>query len=598
MKKKSAGSLKEIVRNNSFAVSLIWKHCPFMIVYSFLRSFADGILGTIELFFIGHAISLAASGSSYLDVCKYLMIYIAINISYNVITAVLTAKSEPVFNYQIGCGIKRMFLQKALDCDLRCYEDTQFYKDFTLAAAQCIPRAEASLSMISGLITSITALCSLGVLSYLIDPVVFLFFLAPVFSLFINGKKSKTEFRMYGKQTEYNRQKDYCVRTFFRPEYAKEMRVSNISAPILARFKDAVDNSITLYKSEGMKCAVLGFIQSVYSELFSNLFILLYVAYRMLISKSIQMGDCIIVVKAISDMNYAMQGLIGVLSAFRENALFVSNVKTFLNYKSSIESSSHGYTAENGDIVFKDVSFRYDGAADDTLKHLSFHLKKGEKVAVVGLNGAGKSTLVKLLLRLYDPTDGSIYLNGTKITELNLKSYRDMYATLLQDYHSFSMSVKENILLRNERDGDDIIVESALCKSGFKERVGKMEKGIDTTVGKEFDADGEVLSGGEYQKLALAHVFAKESPILILDEPSSALDPVSEAEMYKNITESCGDNTVIYISHRMSSAKAADHILFIENGCLAEEGSHTELIEKNGKYAELFRIQAQNYGVK
>lgn len=213
MKKKNAGSLKEIVRNNSFAVSLIWKHCPFMIVYSFLRSFADGILGTIELFFIGHAISLAASGSSYLDVCKYLMIYIAINISYNVITAVLTAKSEPVFNYQIGCGIKRMFLQKALDCDLRCYEDTQFYKDFTLAAAQCIPRAEASLSMISGLITSITALCSLGVLSYLIDPVVFLFFLAPVFSLFINGKKSKTEFRMYGKQTEYNRQKDYCVRT-------------------------------------------------------------------------------------------------------------------------------------------------------------------------------------------------------------------------------------------------------------------------------------------------------------------------------------------------------------------------------------------------
>lgn len=158
MKKKNAGSLKEIVRNNSFAVSLIWKHCPFKIVYSFLRSFADGILGTAELFFIGHAISLAASGSSYLDVCKYLMIYIAINIAYNVITAVLTAKSEPIFNYKIGCGIKRMFLQKALDCDLRCYEDTQFYKDFTIAAAQCIPRAEAALSMISGLITSITAL--------------------------------------------------------------------------------------------------------------------------------------------------------------------------------------------------------------------------------------------------------------------------------------------------------------------------------------------------------------------------------------------------------------------------------------------------------
>lgn len=599
MKKKRAGhiSVKETVDNNIFAVSLIWRSCPLKIVYRFLRSFADGALGALELYFIGHAINLASSGASYLDVCRYLMLYISINILYNVLTAVLGAKAEPWFDYKIGSSIKQMFLKKAAECDLRCYENTQFYKDYTLAAAQCLPRAEASLDMLSSLISAVTALCSLGFLSYLIDPVVVLFFLAPVAMLFINNKKSEVEFGMNNKQTEFNRQKDYCVRAFYRPEYAKEMRISDISVPLLSRFKKTVDDCIALYKKEGLKSAVLGFIQSVYTELFSNLLILLYAAYRLLITQSILFGDCVIVVKAIGDMSYAMQGVIGVIGSFRENALFVGNVKTFMNYRSSMAGSGKELEAEYGDIEFRNVSFRYDGADDDTLKHLSFRLKKGEKIAVVGLNGAGKTTLVKLLLRLYDPTDGAILVNGIAVTDIRLESYRDMFATLLQDYHSFSMSVKENILLRAEREGDDEVVESALRRSGFKERVDRMDNGIDTAVGKEFDANGEVLSGGEYQKLALTHVLAKDSPILILDEPSSALDPIAEAEMYANITASCGDKTVIYISHRMSSAKAADHILFMENGCLAEEGTHSELMERNGGYAELFRIQAQNYGV-
>lgn len=186
-------------------------------------------------------------------------------------------------------------------------------------------------------------------------------------------------------------------------------------------------------------------------------------------------------------------------------------------------------------------------------------------------------------------------MNGVDVKEINLQSYRDMYATLLQDYHSFLMSVKENILLRKEMEGDDTIIESALHKSGFHERVKGMKQGVDTMVGKEFDTDGEILSGGEYQKLALTHVFAQNSMILILDEPSSALDPISEFEMYENISKSCKDKTVIYISHRMFSAKNADHILFMENGSILEEGSHNELMKQNGKYAELFRMQAQNY---
>ena len=156
-----------------------------------------------------------------------------INIAYNVITAVLNAKLEPYFNYEIGSKIKRMFLQKTMECDLQCYENTQYYQDYTLAAAQCIPRAEATLDMVSNLISAVTVLFGLGVLSYLIHPVVLLFFLAPMLLLLLNNKKSEIEFRMNNKRTELNRQKDYCVRTFYRPEYSKEMRVSHISTPLI-----------------------------------------------------------------------------------------------------------------------------------------------------------------------------------------------------------------------------------------------------------------------------------------------------------------------------------------------------------------------------
>lgn len=597
MKKKKACiiSFKKILENNFYAVALIWKNCPMKIVYKLIYSFMNGLLGTLELYFIGHAINFALSGATYQAVLKYLLIYILINTVYNVLTGILNARLEPYFNYEIGSKIKLMFLEKTAECDLKCYEDTQFYQDYTLAAAQCISRAEGTLETLSNFVSVATSLLSLSILTYIINPVILLFFIAPIFLFIIDKRKMEIEFNMNKKIVEYSRQKNYCVRTFYRPEYAKEMRVSEISKPLVARFKETVNECINLYKNEGLKVAIINFIQTIYNELFSNLLVLLYVAYQLLIAGNIQYGDCVIIVKAIGDVSNSIQGVVGVLSAFRENALFINNVKKFMNYKPSILKNENGAIAENGEIIFKNVSFRYEGSTEDVLKNVSFSIKRGQKVAIVGLNGAGKTTLIKLLLRLYDPTDGTISLNGKNIKEINLESYREMFATLLQDFHNFSISIKENILLRKERAGDDLVIESALIKSGFKERVNQMPKGIYTSLGKEFEEDGEVLSGGEYQKLALTHMFAKGSPVMILDEPSSALDPVSEAKMYSNIMESCNNNTLIFISHRMSSAKIADKILYMENGKVVEEGSHIELIKKNGKYAELFNIQAQNY---
>ena len=214
----------------------------------------------------------------------------------------------------------------------------------------------------------------------------------------------------------------------------------------------------------------------------------------------------------------------------------------------------------------------------------------------MGYNGAGKSTLVKLIMGLYDVTEGEIRISGENIQKFEAKEYHRHFGTVFQDLQVFALSIAENVLMRKPQNDDERkLVEKALEKAHFGERLKSLPNGIDTMVSKEFDEDGVVLSGGETQKIAIARIFAQNPDIVILDEPSSALDPIAEYNMYKNMMEIEEDKTVIFISHRLSSARVADKIYMMENGTIVEEGTHDELMTLNGKYAEMFNLQAQNY---
>ncbi|MFD2506408.1 ATP-binding cassette domain-containing protein, partial [Paenibacillus septentrionalis] len=215
---------------------------------------------------------------------------------------------------------------------------------------------------------------------------------------------------------------------------------------------------------------------------------------------------------------------------------------------------------------------------------------------LVGHNGAGKSTLIKLMMRLYDPTEGEILLNGRNIKEFDLMSYRSLYGTVFQDFKIFSMTIAENVLMRDvETEEDRQLVINALKKSRVYDKVATLPEGIDTMLTKEFDEQGVVLSGGEFQKIAIARIFAQEAELLILDEPTSALDPIAEFEIFESMMEACKDKAVVIISHRMSSAMLADRIYYMEDGEIQESGSHMELMQLQGKYAELFLKQAEKY---
>lgn len=245
-------------------------------------------------------------------------------------------------------------------------------------------------------------------------------------------------------------------------------------------------------------------------------------------------------------------------------------------------------------VEFKDVSFKYPGSDTYALRHVNMKFKVGEKLAVVGMNGSGKTTFIKLMCRLYDPTEGEILLNGVNIKKYDYDEYLAMFSVVFQDFKLFSFTLGENVASGSDYDDDEVV--SALNQSGFGERLTTMPNGIKTSLYKDFDKNGVEVSGGEAQKIALARALYKNAPFIILDEPTAALDPMVEYEIYSKFNEIVGDKAAIYISHRLSSCRFCDKIAVFDNGQIVQRGSHDELVaDKSGKYYELWHAQAQYY---
>ena len=248
-------------------------------------------------------------------------------------------------------------------------------------------------------------------------------------------------------------------------------------------------------------------------------------------------------------------------------------------------------------VEFKDVSFKYPGSETYALRHVNMKFKVGEKLAVVGMNGSGKTTFIKLMCRLYDPTEGEILLNGVNIKKYDYDEYLAVFSVVFQDFKLFSFSLAENVASGADYDVDKVM--GSLHQSGFGERLATMPEGIKTTLYKDFDENGVEVSGGEAQKIALARALYKNAPFIILDEPTAALDPIAEYEIYSKFNEIVGDKTAIYISHRLSSCRFCDKIAVFDNGQIVQRGSHDELVaDEDGKYYELWHAQAQYYTEK
>ena len=492
-------------------------------------------------------------------------------------------------------NINNMVFDKAQTLDVSCYEDPAFYDKYqraTLVVTSgyfdiiCYDFA----SMLSGIISMICVFAT--VMS--INPA-YLLFLIPVFFVFvIETAKSKYVYKRDMEMTSNNRIKAYVQRTMFLREYSKDMRTSNIFSVLMKRFESAIDSNIKILKKYGVGLFAYSMVSSLFEEFIPVIGSYLYAGYEFVSRGTMTVSGFSVVLSSINSVREVTLDVTQCFDEMNQMALYFQNLRTFFEYQPSVVSGERRAEPFES-LEFKNVSFRYPSAKSNSIENVSFKLTKGETLAVVGINGAGKSTLLKLMLRFYDVTEGEILYNGINIKEYDLNSYRNAFATVFQDYKNFAVSVYENVMCRVCNADDKQAAMQALKNSGAWKKISTFSKGGDTVLTKEFDKDGAGLSGGENQKVTTARLFARDFDVAILDEPSSALDPIAESEMYDNLTRVTENKTVVYISHRLSSAALADRIIVLDKGSIIESGSHSELMALNGKYTEMFSLQASNY---
>lgn len=314
------------------------------------------------------------------------------------------------------------------------------------------------------------------------------------------------------------------------------------------------------------------------------------------IDRDMSIGDYTLYISLAKIFAGNLNGFLNSIGHIKECSMQTDDFRSFMDLK----------TEEEGDFIpipktdrysfeFKNVSYKYQGAEDYALKNLNLKFGAGEKLAVVGLNGAGKTTFIKLLLRLYDAAEGEILMNGTDIRRFRREEYYSLFAPVFQNVEIFAFPMSENVSMRPPESTDKELAEKCLVKAGMAEKLGSLEKGVDTQLLKVIYEDGADLSGGEKQKLALARALYKDSPVIVLDEPTAALDALAEYELYKSFDEIIQGKSAVYISHRLSSTRFCDSIAMFKAGEMVEYGSHDELLKKGGAYAEMFEIQAQYY---
>ena len=597
MEKKDKLSLKQTLKNAWYALTLGASISKSIVIHSFFLwlvgycewVFFDGI-------FMRKIVDALDQGRGFRPIFLFILLSGVAFCAASVYTNYVENVVYPLETNRLFGGIYRKLYEKAKNVELRCYEDSDFYNRYTMAMDGAEEKITAIIRGVLGTVIGSVSAVVVFWFMYEIDHYAMLFIVCPLLGNFVFGNlKNKYEFKRYQEQAPNEKVLNYVSRMMYLPDGAKEIRLSEVFSLMKKQYREATDRNVRIAVKYAFANASLSFwrITFTFTVIFEG--VLLYAIYRKQVTGSITLAQLTIMTSLMVAMTWILIRVFESIMEILKNGVFINNLRGFLAYEETIPEDQDGDMPEKEfrSIEFREVSFSYKD--EQTIQDLSFVITKGQTAALVGHNGAGKTTIIKLLLRLYDPTSGTIFYNGRDIREYNLKAYRELFATTFQDFQMFGMTIKENVLMGRHYEKEEELVIAALKKAGVYEKVSSLEKGIDTMMTKEFDEDGAVLSGGESQKIAVARTFVKDAPMKIFDEPSSALDPIAEYELFQNIMKEGSDHTMLFISHRLSSVKNCDKVFMLEKGHLIEEGTHSELMAANGSYAQMYKKQAMNY---
>ena len=586
---------------------LVWDAKPwimfamiFMAVFNGVRPVIDAKIASLLLTSLGEAAVALVNGVDYAfsNIMYYLLFQFgfifAANILAQAYNMVLRVAGELVTNH-----IKMKMLHKARTIDLASFDQPEFYEKMENANREAGMRPvqimRSTFSIVSSLITMGSFIIALLHISKTAPILIIALSLPSAIITFVYRRKN---FLYMRRRSKARRQMDYYSNTLTNKDLVKEIRIFNLSDTFIYHYKSTFENYFKgikkLITSEGLWHIGLSGVSSAV-----NCYLFLYIA-RMVYKGLLKIGDYSFYTGALKSISSGITSLVDTTASIYEGTLFIDNMITFMNEERTIvprlAEPAHMKRHCGHTIELRNVSFRYPGTERMVIRNVNLTLREGETAVLVGLNGAGKTTLIKLITRLYDPTEGEIYLDGRDIRDYDLNELYRMFGIIFQDFGKYAVTVKENITYGDIQKGvvdEDIAL--AAKQSNADVFIDKLPDGYDTPLMRYFEENGVELSIGQWQKLSIARAFYSDSDILILDEPTASLDPMAEQEIFDQFDALRKDKTTIFVSHRLSSATTASKIIVLENGTVVEEGTHRELMETHGKYYELFTTQAKRY---
>ena len=589
---------KRTFKNNGYMLGLIIKACPGVLILSLISV----VLGAVNSFLLNtylyqYALNALQAGEEL----KVILITLGCMFGYSVLYIIFRNISGCYLELKapkVEAYFQDLLQKKAVEVDLACFESSAFYDTYVKATSEATNRAYTVMNNILDVIwitINVVAVCTLIIT---IDPIfLVLAFLPFLCTLIIGKKRNRLKYDYNMRNKEVARQRDYVRRTFYLNDFSKEMRLTEMWKVMYKRMHSSISEMKEIVNKYGYKMMFFRYLFDFIFDIVVHSGTIVLAAFKTLVAKNMLLGDCFVVINSISNIASNVNYMGNIFFKLDENSLYVDNLRDFLEYEVHIAEDENAPVVPSFQkLELKNMTFGYEGQEKPALSNVNLTVNVGEKIAIVGHNGAGKTTLIKLLQRLYDPSEGEILINGENIKNYRLSSYRNLFGTVFQDYRLFATTVAENVMLRGDiTDEDRTTVKDALTRTGIYDKVETLSNGVDSNVTREFDNEGAMFSGGEAQKISIARIFAGNQEIVIMDEPTSALDPIAEQEMYRNMFEACEGKTVIFISHRLSSATMADRVYMFENGEIIEQGTHSELLAMNGKFADMWHKQADTY---
>lgn len=588
------------LKNNILLIKPYWKYGKTYIILSIIMSVVVAPVNALaSVFFTQSVIDAVAHEVSFFEV-----IIIILRFLFVLLFTLLIQNTFDIFykekkSTEIQLNLNQDIYRQILSTDYKYFDDPEFYNNYTLTVNEYSNKSREAVELIINILKSLSTIISMGSVIIVLGPwLVVITVIEMIITVFIETQKNNVNIDKRMKSLAFDRKLGYVHRVFYQREYAADIKVTKLKNYLFALYRESGKSKIGIIKAYAGVLFRWLFTQNCIGIVY-NASIMIYISYGLLVSKKIiGVGKFMSLITANTQLMQSMYGVFGLFSQANNLSLYAEKIKLFFESESSIENSIKG-DDELG-LVFpyklelNNVSFHYPNS-NFGINNISFSIDPGEKVAIVGENGAGKTTITKLIMRLYDPDKGGIFINDKSICDYNLSKLREKIGIAFQATNVYALSLADNLNLYRENSDAELL--NTIKELDFDNIFDKSRGDLRIELTKEFEQNGLMLSNGEIQKIGIARILNNNFGLLILDEPSSSLDPIAEYKLTNILYSQANKTTTILIAHRLSMVRGADCIYVLKDGEICESGTHDELMKKRGMYYEMFIKQSENYHI-